>query len=225
MRSLWNWSRLWGGEKKSQHVIKEWQFSQKKSWNFQKETQPCPSLLPSPLHTPTHIVFVGCSDNNGSWRSRDRRLQTLTALCYVMNVWLPALSTLHQYGATNFTPCSMWTEPYICNKIAQSWAGGHVHKNNRAVSKCTCCFCSFVCRLLCAKVFYSSEVSLSVCLGKEDSVPNHYIFIYSKGSVPLAIKGCSTVRPSLPTAIMTIWTERSAFYCVDDITRMSHSLK
>lgn len=100
-----------------------------------------------------------------------------------------------------------------------------MHKNNRAVSKCTCCFCSFVCRLLCAKVFYSSEVSLSVCLGKEDSVPNHYICIYSKESVPLAIKGYSTVRLSLPTAFMTVWTERSAFYCVDDITRMSQSLK
>lgn len=121
MRSLWNWSRLWSGKrerrdggwgegkKKSQCVIKEWQLSQKKSWNFQKEHNPRPSLL----HTPTCAVFVGCRDNNGSWRSRDRRLPTLTALRYVMNVWLtppshpasspprPLLSTLHQYGAAN----------------------------------------------------------------------------------------------------------------------------
>lgn len=120
MRSLWNWSRLWSGKKGeegggrrkkkiSQCVIKEWQLSQKKSWNFQKEHNPRPSLL----HTPTRAVFVGCRDNNGSWRSRDRRLPTLTALRYVMNVWLrppfspprspprTLLSTLHQYGATN----------------------------------------------------------------------------------------------------------------------------
>lgn len=53
------------------------------------------NATPDPLaSTPTHTVFVGCSDNNGSWRSCDRRLKTLTASCYVMNVWLP-LSQRH----------------------------------------------------------------------------------------------------------------------------------
>lgn len=137
MRSLWNWSRLWsgkrerreGGEKNiyiSQCVIKEWQLSQKKSWNFQKEHSPRPSLL----HTPTCVVFVGCRDNNGSWRSRDRRLPTLTALRYVMNVWLPPhyppqtlLSTLHQYGAANVS-CAV-------HEGSRMLCGGQVHKNNK----------------------------------------------------------------------------------------------
>lgn len=102
--------------KNNRRVIKDWQLSQKKNAETSKETQPRPSLLPSPLHTPTHTVFVGWGDNNGSWRSRDRRLQTLTASCYVMNVWLPPLPP------PNITPiwcywlwvrlptCSIWTE-------------------------------------------------------------------------------------------------------------------
>lgn len=87
--------------------------SHRKSAETSKETHPRPSLLHSPLHTPTRTVFVGWGDNNGSWRSRDRRLQTLTALCYVMNVWLlpppppPHLPTLHQYGATTLGKTSI----------------------------------------------------------------------------------------------------------------------
>lgn len=53
------------------------------------------NATPDPLaSTPTHTVFVGCRDNNGSSWSRDRILKTLTASCYVMNVWLP-LSQRH----------------------------------------------------------------------------------------------------------------------------------
>lgn len=138
---LVNWCRLCKRRKKTkQCVIKDWQLSQKKCWNFQRNTTPSLSLLPSPLHTPTHNVFASSGDNNGSWRSRDRRLQTLTALCYVMNVWLPShllLPTLHQYGATDFgfdIPCALYAQSYIKNE-----------------SKHTRCFSSYMCSLLYAK--------------------------------------------------------------------------
>lgn len=89
-----------------------------KELKLPKETQPRPALLPSPLHTPTHTVFVGCSDNNGSWRSRDRRLQTLTALCYVMNVWLPPSQPSSQHY-TNMvlltSPCALCEQSHVCN--------------------------------------------------------------------------------------------------------------
>lgn len=133
-------------EKISQCVIKEWQLSQKKSWNFQKEHNPRPSLL----HTPTRAVFVGCRDNNGSWRSRDRRLPTLTALRYVMNVWLPPrsppqtlLSTLHQYGAANVS-CAV-------HEGSRTPCGGQVHKNNTV--------CIETCR------FLFVNVQLAICEG------------------------------------------------------------
>lgn len=63
----------------------------KSTETFQRNTTP-PSLSPSvsPSHTYAHTPpFAGLgADNNGSWRSRDRRLLTLTALCYATNVWL-----------------------------------------------------------------------------------------------------------------------------------------
>lgn len=158
MRSLWNWSRLWSGKKGeegggrrkkkiSQCVIKEWQLSQKKSWNFQKEHNPRPSLL----HTPTRAVFVGCRDNNGSWRSRDRRLPTLTALRYVMNVWLrppfsPPVPHLEPSSPhyTNMVPRTsrvLWTK---------ASCGGQAHKNNTV---CVADFCSLACSSPFAKAF------------------------------------------------------------------------
>lgn len=105
-------------KKKKEKISQVWSKTdsshRKKRWNFKKIHNP-PSTDSSLLHTPTHTVFAGWGDNNGSWRSRDRRLQTLTALCYVMNVWLPPhLPTSHQYGATDFglrhLMFSIWTQ-------------------------------------------------------------------------------------------------------------------
>lgn len=102
-----------------------------KALELPKERSQVPSLLPSPLHTPTHTPFAGWGDNNGCRRSRDGRLWTLTALCYVMNVWSPPGP--NPPSPLNVTPiwcyglpmCSMWTE--------HTWSGlnrGHTHKNN-----------------------------------------------------------------------------------------------
>lgn len=76
-------------KEKSQCVIKDWQLSEKKRWNFQKEHNTLPLSL-SPLHTHLRSPSLPApGDNNGSWRRRCRRLRMLTAF-WVMSsrVWL-----------------------------------------------------------------------------------------------------------------------------------------